>query len=51
MGTAQVNQTWPHCVNQMGKAQYTLVAAQCGHGMAGEQHGMCELAFILPVKE
>jgi hypothetical protein len=29
-----VNQTRPHCVNQMGK-----------NGMAGERHGMCESAF------
>jgi hypothetical protein len=30
-----VNQTQPHCVNQMGK-----------NGTAGEQHGMCESAFM-----
>jgi hypothetical protein len=33
-----VNQTWPHCVNQMGK-----------NGMAGEQHGMCESAFTCQI--
>jgi hypothetical protein len=27
-GMAWVNQTWPHCGNQMGKAQYKPVAAQ-----------------------
>jgi hypothetical protein len=38
-GMACVNQTRPHCVNQMGKTQT----------MAGERHGMCELAFTLLV--
>jgi hypothetical protein len=40
---ACVNQTRPHCVNQMGKTQSKPLAA--GHGMSGEQHDMCELAF------
>jgi hypothetical protein len=31
-----VNQTWPHCVNQMGKTQSKALA---------ERHGMCESAF------
>jgi hypothetical protein len=31
-----VNQTRPHCVNQIGK------------NMAGERHGMCESALRLP---
>jgi hypothetical protein len=35
-GMEYVNQTRSHCVNQMGKR----------HGMAGERHGMCELALI-----
>jgi hypothetical protein len=34
--TACVNQTWPHCANQMGKTQLKPLA---------ERHGMCELAF------
>jgi hypothetical protein len=40
-----VNQTWPHCVNQMGKTQSKPIVAW--HGIAGERHGMCELAFML----
>jgi hypothetical protein len=35
-GMVCVNQTWPHCVNQMGKTQSKPLA---------ERHGMCELAF------
>jgi hypothetical protein len=35
-GKASVNQTRPHCVNQMGKTQYKPLA---------ERHGMCESAF------
>ena len=31
-----VNQTWPHCVNQMGKTQCKPLATR---------HGMCQLAF------
>jgi hypothetical protein len=34
MGTAGVKQTWPHCVNQMGKTQSKLLAARHGRGMA-----------------
>jgi hypothetical protein len=36
MGMAYVNQTRPHCVNQIRKT----------HGMAGKWHGMCESALI-----
>jgi hypothetical protein len=54
-GMACVNQTWPHCVNQMGKAQSKPLAARHGRGMgtvtAWERHGMCELAFILLVSK
>ena len=42
-----VNQTRPHCVNQMGKTHSKPLAAR--HGMAGERHGhgmlMYESAF------
>jgi hypothetical protein len=38
-GTACVNQTRSHCVNQMGKTQSKPLA---------ERHGMCESAFTLP---
>jgi len=36
-GMACVNQTWPHCVNKMGKAHSKPLAAR---------HAMCESAFI-----
>ena len=36
-GMASVNQTRPHCVNQMGKTHYKPLAAR--HGTAGERHG------------
>ena len=32
-GMASVNQTRPHCVNQMGKTQSKPLAARHGHGM------------------
>jgi hypothetical protein len=47
-GTACVNQTWPYCVNQMGKTQSVPLAARHGRGMAWERHGMCELALTFP---
>jgi hypothetical protein len=34
---AFVNQTRPHCINQMGKAQFKRLVAR--HGRAGERHG------------
>ena len=37
-GMASVNQTQPHCENQMGKTQSKPLAAR---------HAMCESAFIL----
>ena len=46
-GMASVNQTWPHCVNQMGKTQSKPLAARHGRGTAWVQHAMCESAFIL----
>jgi hypothetical protein len=36
-GVASVNQTWPHCVNQMGEKHSKPVGAR--HGSAGERHG------------
>jgi hypothetical protein len=47
-GVACVNQTRPHCVNQMGKTQYKALAERHGRGTAWERHGMCESALILP---
>jgi hypothetical protein len=38
-GMVCVNQTWLHCVNQMGKTQSKALAEQHGRGMAWEQHG------------
>jgi hypothetical protein len=38
---ACVNETRPHCVNQ--KERHNLNPSP--HGMAGERHGMCELAL------
>jgi hypothetical protein len=42
----RVNQTLPHCVNQMGKKQSKPLAERHGSGTAWERHGMCESAFI-----
>jgi len=33
-GMASVNQTWPHCVNQMGKTHSKHLAAWHGKGTA-----------------
>jgi hypothetical protein len=42
---AFVNQTRPHCVNQMEMTQSKPLAERHGRGTAWEWHGMCELAF------
>jgi hypothetical protein len=42
-----VNQTRPHCVNQMGKTHSKPLAARHGRGTAWARHAMCESAFIL----
>ena len=39
---ASVNQTRPHCVNQMGKTHSKPLAARHGRGTAWAQHAMCE---------
>ena len=44
-GMASVNQTRPHCVNQMGKTHYKPLVAQHGRGKAWAWHAMCESAF------
>jgi len=46
-GTASVNQTRPHCVNQMGKRHSKPLAARHGHDMvtAWSRHVMCESAL------
>jgi hypothetical protein len=45
-GMANVNQTRPHCVNQMGKTHSKLLAARHGKGTAWARHAMCESALI-----
>jgi len=44
-GMASVNQTRPHCVNQMGKTHSKHLAARNGRGKAWARHDMCESAF------
>jgi hypothetical protein len=44
-GMACVNQTRPHCVNQMGQTQSTPLVERHGRGTAWERHGMCESAL------
>ena len=38
-GMASVNQTRPHCVNQLGKTHCKTLAARHGRGTAWAQHG------------
>jgi len=45
-GMASVNQTRPHCVNQMGKTHSKPLAARLGRGTAWARHAMCESALI-----
>jgi len=40
-----VNQTRPHCVNQMGKTHSKPLAARHGRGTAWARHAMCESAL------
>ena len=42
---ASVNQTRPHCVNQMGKTNSKSLAARHGRGIAWARYAMCESAF------
>jgi hypothetical protein len=46
-GMTSVNQTRPHCVNQMGKTHSKTLAARHGRGMAWTRHAMCESAFTV----
>jgi hypothetical protein len=50
-GVAGVNQTRPHCVNQMGKTHSKPLAARHGRGAAWKRHAMCESAFKEKLKE
>jgi hypothetical protein len=45
-GMASVNQTRPHCVNQIGKTRSKALAARHGRGTAWARHAMCETAFM-----
>jgi hypothetical protein len=38
LGMECVNQTWQHCVNQMGKTQYESLAARHGRGTVWARH-------------
>jgi len=40
-----VNQTRPHCVNQMGETHSKPLAARHGRRKAWTRHAMCESAF------
>ena len=44
-GMASVNQTQPHCVNQMGKTHSKPLATRHGRGTARARHAVCESAF------
>ena len=44
---ARVNQTRPHCVNQMGKTHSKPLAARHGRGTAWAWHVKCESALNL----
>ena len=41
-GMASVNQTRPHCVNQMGKTHSKPLVARHGRETAWTRHAMCE---------
>ena len=47
-GMASVNQTRPHCVNQMGKTHSKPLAARHGRGTIWARHAMCESALRSP---
>jgi len=44
-GMASVNQTWLHCVNQMGQTHSKPLAEWHGRGTAWAWHAMCESAL------
>jgi len=47
-GMASVNQTPPHCVNQIGKTHSKPFAARHGRGAAWARHALCESALRTP---
>ena len=50
MGMASVNQTRPHCVNQMGKTHSKPITARHGRGTAWTRRAMCESAFNVAIR-
>ena len=48
---ASVNQTRPHCVNQMGKTHSKPLAARHGRGMAWARHGNGMLCVNRPLQD
>ena len=48
LGMASVNQTRPHCVNQVGKTHSKLLAARHGRGMAWARRAVCESVCSVP---
>ena len=48
-GMASVNQTRPHCVNQMGKTHSKSLAARHGRGAACARHGNGMLCVNRPL--
>ena len=46
-GMASVNQTRPHCLNQIGKTNSKPLAARHGGGTAWARHAMCESALTV----
>ena len=48
-GVARVNQTRPHCVNQMGKTHSKPLAARHGRGSAWARHGNGMLCVNRPL--
>ena len=47
-GMASMNQTRPHCVNQIGKTHSKPLAARHGRGTAWARIAMCESALNVP---
>ena len=50
-GMTSVNQTRPHCVNQMGKTHSKPLAARHGRGTAWALRAMCESALTLRIAQ
>jgi len=47
-GMASVNQTWLHCVIQIGKTHSKALVARHDRGTAWARHAMCESALKEP---